>query len=243
MVNSSVWYRHWLEIRIGLTTSLIWSGLLCLLYPVFMLGGFNWFVTSGRITHELSVVAPRLAAMGSERFFSWGTHVWISAAAALFVGLFLGDTAIRTSGQPGMGSLYYTLTLPVSRFDLIWTRFATACAAAFGLLATMLVFDCAVLLVIGRSVPIGAMAASSFLAALLVPPVMAVFGLLIPLWGVKVLLPAVMVAGFAVVQWAWTPAMGFIASQSVPWNTIGLLLLIVGAALSTAAVVAQHKDF
>jgi hypothetical protein len=241
MVNF-VWYRHWLEIRIGLKASLICAAMVCLLYPVLLLGGFNWFVASGRVTDELRAFTPRLPGMGPELFFAWATHVCISTGTALFVGFLLGGTGIRTNLVPGAGSIYYTLTLPVSRFDLMWTRFAAACAGVFVVLAAMLVFDSATLVVMGRSAPLGPMAASSLLAGLLAVPVMAVFTLLIPLWEVKAFFPVFMMAMVAMFQF-WTPAARFVASPTIPWNGIGQLLLIVGAAVSIAAVVAEKKDF
>ena len=105
--------------------------------------------------------------MGPARFLPWAAHTWVSTGAAVIVGIFLAGTGIRTNGfQPGHRSMYYTLTLPISRFGLIWTRFASACAAVYVLFAAMLVLDCAVLLVMRQPVPLGPMAMSSFLAGL-----------------------------------------------------------------------------
>src|SRR6185437_11333611 len=101
----------------------------------------------------------------------WAAHTWASAGAAIIVGIFLAGTGVRTNGfQPGHPSMYYTLTLPISRFELIWTRFASACVAVYVLYAATLVADCAILLVMRQQVPLGPMAVSGFLAGLLVVP-------------------------------------------------------------------------
>jgi hypothetical protein len=243
MLSIAVWYRHWLEIRAGLLVAFIFITVLSLFYPVFLVGSSDWFAQAGAITKELSVFASQFPAMGSERFFPWGAHAWICSAAALFVYIPLWGTGIRTNNlQPGHASLYYTLTLPISRFGLIWTRFLTSCTATFLLFAAMLFFDCTVLLLMGRPVPLGPMAASSFLAGLLVLPALAVFGLL-SLLDEKHAGWVLVAAVYAEIRWAWTPATGFIAGEVSPWNTIATIFLIVAATLLIARVVAHKKDF
>jgi hypothetical protein len=237
-----IWYRHWLEIRGGLCVAAVFMALMCLLFPVFVGGSTSWFAQSGRIISELNALTPRLTAMGPARFLPWGAHTWVNLLAAVIVGIFLAGN-IRPNGfQPGQPSMYYTLTLPISRFDLIWTRFASSCAAAYALFAAMLVIDCAVLLMMRQAVPLGPMAMSSFLAGLLVVPVMAVFGVLVPLWKETVtgLLYVVIGAAF---QWAWAPLLRFAGSQGIPWLSIGLIVLVTAAALSMAAMLARRQDF
>jgi hypothetical protein len=214
------------------------------LFLVIVSGGTNWFAHSGRIINELDALTPHLAAMGPAHFLPWGAHTWASAAAAVMVGIFLAGTGIRTNGfQPGHLSRYYTLTLPISRFELIWTRFASACAAAYVLFAAMLVVDCAVLLVMGLPVPFGPMAASSFLAGLLVVAVMAVFGVLVPLWKEQVSALLFVLAISAAVHWGWPSILRFAGSLDIPWLSIGALLLFTGGALSTAAILARRQEF
>ena len=238
-----IWYRHWIEMRGGLCVAAGSMALMCLLFPVFVGGSTSWFAQSGRIIRELNALTPQLTAMGPARFLPWAVHTWVSAGAAIFVGIFLGGTGIRTNGfQPGHPSMYYTLTLPISRFELIWTRFASACAAVYALFAAMLALNCAVLLVMGQPVPLGPMAVSSFLAGLLVVPAMAVFGVLVSLWkeqlgGLYVL------AIVAAIQWAWPTLLRFAGSQGIPWLSIGTILLVTGAALSAAAILARRQEF
>jgi hypothetical protein len=239
-----IWYRHWIEMRGGLFVAAILMAFMSLLCQLFVSGGTNWFAHSGRIIKELDALTPHLAAMGPAHFLPWGAHTWASAAAAVMVGIFLAGTGIRTNGfQPGHLSMYYTLTLPISRFELIWTRFASACAAVYVLFAAMLVVDCAVLLVMRQPVPLRPMAMSSFLAGLLVVAVMAVFGVLIPLWKEQVSGLLFVLAISAAVHWGWPSILRFAGSQDIPWLWIGVIFLVTGGALSTAGVLARRQEF
>jgi hypothetical protein len=176
-----IWYRHWIEIRSGLCVAAVFMTLMCLLFLVEVFGGTSSYAHTGQIVSALNALTPQLAAMGPERFLPWGAHTWASAAAAVMVGIFLAGTGIRTNGfQPGHLSMYYTLTLPISRFELMWTRFVSACAAVYVLFAGMLVVDCAILLMMRQPVPFGRMALSSFLAGLFAVAAMAVFQVLVP---------------------------------------------------------------
>jgi hypothetical protein len=107
----------------------------------------------------------------------------------------------------------------------------------------MLAIDCAVLLIMDRTVPLGPMAVSSFLAGLLVVTVLAVFGLLLPLWNEQVSGLVFVAAIGAAMKWAWAPITAFIGSQGIPWQAIGTIFLVTGAALSAAAILARRQDF
>jgi len=239
-----IWYRHWIEMRGGLRVAAVFIALMCPLFQLAVRGGTNWYAHSGRIIQELNALTPELTAMGPANFLPWGAHTWVSAAAAVIVGIFLAGTGIRTNGfQPGHSSIHYTLTLPISRYELIWTRFAGSCAAVYVLFAAMLVVDCAVLLVMRQPVPLGPMAVSSFLAGLLVVPIMAVFGVLIPLWKEQISGLLFVVAITAAIRWAWAPILRFAGSPGIPWLWIGTIVLVTGAALSTAAILARHEEF
>jgi len=239
-----IWYRHWIEMRGGLRVAAIFMTLMCLLFPVVVFGGTNWYAHWGRIINELNALTPQLTAMGPARFLPWGAHAWVSSVAALIVGLFLGGSGIRTNGfQPGHLSMYYTLTLPISRFELVWTRFASACAAVYALFAAMLVVDCAILAVMRQPVPLGPMAVSSLLAGLLVLPLMAVFGVLVPLWKEPVSGLLFVLAIGAAVHWGWPSILRFAGSPDTPWLSMGAVLLVTGAALSTATILARRQEF
>jgi len=238
-----IWHRHWMEMRGGLCVAACCMVAACLLFALFVSGSTSWYAKSGRVIVELNVLVPRLAAMGPARFLLWGAHTYACAAAAIIVGIFLAGTGIRTNGfQPGHASMYYTLSLPISRFELIWTRFASACAAVYVLFAAMLVVDCAILLVRGLAVPFRPMAVSSFLAGLLVVPSMAVFGVLIPLWKEQVSGLLYVLAITAAIQWGWPTILRFAGSPVVPWLWMGTILLVTSSALSAAAILVRRLD-
>lgn len=238
----SLWRRHWLEIRGGLLVAAIAVAILCLVYPLLALLGTSELERTGRIAAGSADFASQLQRLSPEGFLSWRAHAWLLSVAVLLLGLAVPGTGIRTNNlQAGHPSLVFTLTLPVSRFDLIWTRFAASCAATFPLLGAMLIANSATALLLRHSVPLAAMAASSFLAALLAMVVIAVIGLLM-LWNERAL-PWVVVALVVGIRWTWPFTSGFLAIQSVPWSTIGTVLLVVGGALCTSAVVAHKKDF
>jgi len=239
-----IWYRHWIEMRGGLRVAAGCMAAACLLFTLVVSGSTSWYAKSGRVIIELNALVPQLAAMGSARFLPWGAHTYACAAAAIIVGIFLAGTGIRTNGfQPGHPSMYYTLSLPISRFELIWTRFASACAAVYVLFAAMLVVDCAILLLRGQPVPFGPMAVSSFLAGLLVVTSMAVLGVLIPLWKEQVSGLVFVLAITAAFQWAWPTILRFAGSQDIPWLSISVILLVTSAALPAAAVLARRQEF
>jgi hypothetical protein len=240
-----IWYRHWIEMRGGLCVAAVFMTLMCLLFPVVVVGSTSWYAQSGRIVSLFQALVPQLTEMGPARFLPWAAHTWMSAGAAVIVGIFLACTGIRTNGfQPGHPSMYYTLTLPISRFELIWTRFASACAAVYLLFAAMLVVDCAILLLMRLPVPFGPMALSSFQAGLLVIASMAVLGVLLTLWKEPVVGGALyFLAIAATTQWAWPTLLRFAGSPGIPWLSIGTIFLVTAAALPTAAILARRLEF
>lgn len=239
-MTPAILYRHWLEMR-GV---LVAAGVVVALLSMFNLVAFS--------------LVP-MGWTGAEPFVPRVDHNWSSGAAALFVGLLLGGTGVRTGVfEPGHPSLYYTLTLPASRFALIWTRLALACAATAALFTVMLVVNGLALRLTGHGVSPGAMAASSFLAGLLAVAMQAALGLLLPLWDerlapwaiaavvVAVVLSVGNVANDNTAAWSygWAPtAITFIAGPPASWSgAVGALALIVAASLSIAAFITRRKD-
>jgi ABC-type transport system involved in multi-copper enzyme maturation permease subunit len=170
--------------------------------------------------------------------------------------LLLGGTGVRTDLVPGHPSLYYTLTLPVSRFALIWSRFAIALAATVALFAGLLAAALVALLMTGQAASVGEIVKSSLLIGLFAVALQTVVGLLIPMWDDR-LGPWAFVIVFVVVilsvgayfnedteAWPWlAPLMAFIASPPAPWNVLGGAVLIVALSLSIAALMVRKKDF
>ena len=211
---ASLWYRHWLEIRGGLLVAFIGVALLSAAYPFYAIGNDGWV-----------------------------PHVWVSSSASWVLGVFIWGTGVRTNAlQPNHPSFQYTLALPVSRFDLILTRLAVACAALVALFAVMLVANTLALLLMGRATPFGAMATSSALAALLVVAVMTSFSV-IGLVDENQFGWAYPVAFIAALYWAWPATTAFIGSPDVPWTGVATLALVIGIALVASVTLAYKKDF
>jgi hypothetical protein len=214
MAPAALWYRHWLEIRVGLLVAFIGVALLSAAYPFFAVGNDG--------------MVP---------------HVWLSSSASWVLGVFVWGTGVRTNAlQPDHPSYQFTLGLPVSRVRLILTRLAAACAALVALFGVMLVSNSLVLLLIGRAPALGAMAASSALAALLVVAIMTSmsviglanenhFGWVYP------------VAFIAALYWGWPATTAFVGSPEVPWTSLATLALVIAAALSASVAIAYKKDF
>ena len=239
-----IWYRHWLEIRGGLWVAAACVAVLCLGFPLIVVSSTDWFQLSGKVIQELRALSPALPEMGPERFLPWGVHTMLSSAAALIVGIFLAGTGIRTNGfAPGHQSVHYTLTLPVSRFELLWTRFAASCGAIYILFAAMLLLDCAVLAAMRRPIPFAAMAVSSLLAGSLGILIVALAGVVMQLWKEKI---SGLVHVFSIAlafNYAWQPVLKYTGSRVVPWLALGAIVLITAAALSGATALARRSDF
>ena len=232
-MTRAIWYRHWLEIRLPATIACIAVALLCLL-PV---------------TAALSRAPNPPPELNRSPWV--GEFIW-SSALVPFISLLLCGTGVRTGiAAPDHASLHYTLTLPVARFTLIWTRFAVGAAATAALFAALVTAGAAALLVAGRGIPLGAMAAASALAGLLAVALQAV-GCLMSLWDTDRLAlptPVNVIAGVIVVWFIGanidltSALLSVVANQTAPWSIAGVLVLIVAAALCLAAVTARGRDF
>ncbi len=232
----AAWYRHWLEIMRG------GAGLVFLLTPVLIVA--DLIMTA--ILHARTGADTGFAgaAMTPEARVAFLAHLRICVFTALVMWIFMGDSGIRTPTFEGRHqSLYYTLTLPVSRFDLVWTRYAAGCGAAVLVFFALLLGDSLVALAWGGGVPFGAMALASVLGCVLLCALLAPLGTLMPLvseaagrW--VVCLAVVFGAGAA-----GPLATRFVGSPAVPWMEIGWLILLIGASVSASAMVAQKRDF
>ena len=233
-MTRAIWYRHWLEIRFRVTIAGIAAALLCL----------------------LPVRAALLGAAGPPPELDrspWVAEHIRSSGTLLLASLVLWGTGVRTgivaADHP---SLYYTLTLPAARFTLIWTRFVVGAAATAALFAALLTAVAAALLLAGRGASLGAMALTSVLAGLLAVALQAV-GILASLWDVDrpgglasrtYLVLGVVVGVFIAANTKIEVALESVfVNQTAPWSIAGVLVVIVAASLSLAAVTARRRDF
>lgn len=224
----AILYRHWLELRfLILATLLPWIALCALTVLIAV-----------ALTPD---VPPALV------------HAWTLSIAVVVAGLVFGGTGVRSGFETGHWSVYYTLTLPVSRFMLAWTRLCTAAAIAFALLLGVFVAVGAAVWWTGRAVPIGSMAASMVLGLSVAVSIQALVGLVVPLVTERFspamlsLIPAGVILAITRTlndsATGWIHVVRFLEFQPARWDIVGLLLVGVLSSLVAAAVLVRLRDF
>jgi hypothetical protein len=214
-------YRHWLELRSPLRSVAVPGGILLALADVVML--LSWGADSA-----LQV------------------HAACSVLAALLAGITCGGSGVRTV-IPGLpSSVAYTLTLPVPRFRLIWTRsivsvLAGAVSTAPVLLATLLFWAVA-----DSSFSLRAVVTTSLVCGLVAIVTQGIFALVLPLWSEGLGIWAVIVAVVTVIATFDSPAWSTGVTSIVPPVSpilVGVLLLIAVLSLPLASFLATRRDF
>jgi hypothetical protein len=221
-------YRHWLELRFRVLVTLgPWLVLCC--------------VTAFLVVAAQPTIPPLQV------------HAWALSMAVVLAGVVFGGTGIRSGLESAPRSVYYALTLPVSRFMLSWTRLCAAAAIAFVLVLGVFIAAVAALWSAGHAVPFRALAASMFLAFALAATTQALVGLVLPLVTERFspallsLIPVGVI--LAVVRTAddsstgWAHVVRFLEFQPQRWDVIGALLLVIVCSLATAAVLLRVRDF
>ena len=164
-----------------------------------------------------------------------------------------GGTGIRSGHEIAHRSVYYTLTLPVSRLTLSWTRLCTAAPIAFALVFGVFIAVVAALWSTGHAVPLRALAASMLLGFAAAATTQALAGLLLPLVNERFspaalsLLPGVVILSIIRTiedrSTGWAHVVRFLEFQPERWDLIGALLLLIVGSLATAAVLVRVRDF
>jgi len=221
-------YRHWLELRfLVLATLGPWLALCA-------------------VTAFLVVAVP--PAISPVR-----VHAWALSIAVVLAGIVFGGTGIRSGFEIAHRSVAFTLTLPVSRFMLSWTRLCTAAAIAFVLVFGVSIAVVAALWSAGHAVPLRALAASTLLGFAAAAATQALVGLVLPLVTERFspallsLIPVVVI--LAILRTledrsaGWAHVVRFLEFQPERWDLIGALLLVIVCSLMTAAVLVRVKDF
>jgi hypothetical protein len=221
-------YRHWLELR----------------FLVLATVG-PWILLCGVTAFLAVTLAPEMSAVV--------VHAWAVSIAVVVAGLVFGGTGIRSGPEIAHRSVYYTLTLPVSRFTLAWTRLGTAAAIAFALVFGVFIAVVVALWSTGRDVPLGSLAASMLLGLAAAVSIQALVGLVLPLvterFGPALLslIPVVVILSivrtFDDRSTGWVHVVRFLEFQPQRWDLIGGLLLVIVCSLVTAAVLVRVRDF
>jgi hypothetical protein len=225
---AAILYRHWLELRFLVLATLGPWLVLCA-------------VTAGLAVALAPATSPVLV------------YAWALSFAVVLAGLVFGGTGIRSGFEIAHRSVSYTLTLPVSRFTLSWTRLCTAAAIAFALVFGLLIAVVGVLSLAGRGVPLRALAAAMILGLALAVSIQALVGLVLPLVmerfspAVMSLIPAGVVLAVGRTlndeSTGWVHVVRFLQLQPERWDLIGTLLLAIVTSLVTAAVLVRVRDF
>jgi hypothetical protein len=116
-----IWYRHWLELRPGV---LFFAGL-CAWFGVSLLGPWR----SLEFGQPLPAT-PLGQAIGEGQVLVWAEYAVRILPFSLPSSLTLAGAGFGTYYMP-VASNFYTLTLPISRARLLWTRLAAGLVVAF----------------------------------------------------------------------------------------------------------------
>lgn len=221
-------YRHWLDLRFMVVASLA-----------------PWIVFCGLTALVVVAISPDASPVA--------VHAWALSIGVVAAGLAFGGTGVRPGLEINHRSVYYTLTLPVSRFMLGWTRLCAGAGVAgvfvLGLFATVV----AALWLAGRDVPLVSMAVSMLLGLGVAVGIQATVGLALPLVTER-FSPAVMsLIPFGVIlqvgralddrSTGWMQVVRFLEFEPARWDIVGLLLAGVVSSLVAAAVLMRVRDF
>jgi hypothetical protein len=221
-------YRHWLELRFVVLATL-----------------GPWLALCAVTAFMVVAVPPRISPIQ--------VHAWALSIAIVLAGLVFGGTGIRSGFEIAHRSVYYTLTLPVSRFMLSWTRLCAAAAIAFVVVSGVFVAVVVALWSAGHEVPLRALVASMLLGFAAAATIQAVVGLVLPLVTERFspallsLIPAGVILSivrtFDDASSGWAHVVRFLEFQPARWDLIGALLLVIVCSLATAAVLVRVRDF
>ena len=223
MALTATLYRHWLELRSPLRIVAVPGGILLALADMVM-----------------------LLNRGADSALH--VHGGCSVIAALLAGITCGGSGVRTAGlMPGHPSISYTLTLPVPRFRLIWTRAIVSALAAAVVTAPVFLATVLFWAVADSSFSIGAVVTTSLMCALLVIATQALFGLVLPMWNENLGPLAVAAAFLAIVfsptvRSSWSTGLTSIVPPVSP-ILVATLALIALLSLPFASFIATRRDF
>ena len=214
------WYRHWLNLRMML---LMTSGLTLFTAIAY---GFIAYYQPGKIASTHSMVSA---------FFALFTSSALGAAAMGF-GMPLNPRFVATRHP----SVYFTLSLPISRPELLLSRAAAAFGSLMLVLVSVLVAHVTVLLVIRQPVPILTMTGTTLMGAGCGLAFMSLFGLIGALTsdGIPGHVPV------ATAMFVWSAGKGEIISLVSAPSATRLIGLAAGSAALTllAAALMTRKD-
>jgi hypothetical protein len=225
-----IWYRHWVEMRLGV---LVFAGL-CLWFGISVRG--PWL--SLEFGQPLPLT-PLGQAVGAEGVLVWAEFAGRILPFSLAAALALSGAGFRTFFMP-VAPVVYTLTLPISRTRLIWTRLAAGLGVACGGATVLTAGGVAWFTMQGQTVPIGAVLQSLALGVVVLAAMLAIMSAVITAlptgWaflGILGLLALAIPNSYVVSA----PARG-----QVPWLAVGgYAIALVAAMLFTLSYVRARE--
>jgi hypothetical protein len=230
-----IWYRHWLEIRPALIVVIVLA--------FGMAGLFAYQIGEGPLSRELAT-SHLVGLFDRPAVLSWAMYANRVGVSAWIVALILGSTGLRSlSLSSPIGSLAFTLTLPVSRRRLIATRLATTVAVGLGFEALWLITHVSILELRGLQVPYGPLFQSFAFAVPVsiawISVLSALMTFLTKLWGFLTAI-VLAIAGAIPVQRLVTlwPLRG-----EFPWLELGGVLTIAAVALALTLRFGPEQEY
>jgi hypothetical protein len=243
------WYRHWLEMRI-----IVW--ICCAMTMITAIGfGFvvynapGYFATTGKLITQVARYEAMREMAGGPELTGAAFHALITAFVALWAtcGLSgyatpLGMPSSLRMTSPRHASIYFTLSLPVSRRMLFFSRTIAALGGLTFVLAASLLAHVLVLLLIRQPVPLPAMVGTTMMGAAGGLGFMALSGVVAALTTENI---GGMFTGFAafavwLTQRGWNETVRFV---SLPRASMFIFLVISSVGLvALAAALTQRKD-
>jgi hypothetical protein len=164
-----IWYRHWVEMRLSV---LVFAGL-CVWLGVSIVGPWR----SLEFGQPLPLT-PLGQAIGADAVLVWAEFAGRILPFSLAASVALSGAGFKTFVMP-VAPTVYTLTLPISRTRLVWTRLgaglAVACVGATVLIAGGIVW----FTIRGQAVPIAAVLQSMLLGVVVLAAMLAIMSAVI----------------------------------------------------------------
>jgi hypothetical protein len=224
-----IWYRHWLEIR-GVLLWLVISVLL-LAGPRANLFRIDDSEPSRSFGREM-LQSPLGHTLDEDALLAWAAYaerIWTSAFLA---GIFLAGNGFRSLGLPGSQAIDYTLTLPIARTKIIWTRFTVAFLGALFAGALSLGAHVANLLFEGRPVPLAPMLESFAFSIPALAAWVAVMGACFTFLGTLWVFLASVLVGLPL----FIPVRDAVSASpsrgEVPWAALAAFVVLTGLAVA-----------
>jgi ABC-type spermidine/putrescine transport system permease subunit II len=194
-----------------------------------------------RVTEILGT--PLAHSIGAEHTLVWAAFAGLVLPLGVIMALTMSGNGILMLGPATFNAhIGYTLTLPVSRVHIIWTRMVAGFGAAIVATVLGLAFACALVVARGRGVPLVPVALS---AAFSIPFMMACTTVLealrflnqgVALLGGLALISLVGLRGLDVV-------MAFPARGEMPWLAMAGLLAITGLGFFGTVLLSRRREF